>query len=47
MMVSMEAPYVGHTGFQISKSIGCFWHTLQVAQKVVWWRVNIENVEAK
>jgi len=38
------APRSGHAGFQIPESVRCFWRTLQVARKLVWWRVNMENV---
>jgi len=30
MTVSMEAPHSGQAGFQISKTVRCFWCTLHI-----------------
>jgi hypothetical protein len=32
--VSMEAPRSGHAGFQISKTIRCFWRTLYMFKEI-------------
>jgi hypothetical protein len=36
--VSMEAPRSGHAGFQISKTIRCFWRTLY--NMLNYWAIN-------
>jgi hypothetical protein len=44
MTVSTEAPLSGHAGFQISKTIRCFWRSLYNSKMIKTQFFNVKNL---